>query len=441
MSLRGKLTAICAMPALLAGLVVPAGPAVADSGGSEQTVDVNVTIPDPGTLKVTDAQFRWGVNAEMTSGAFFGGCNFLSAGEAGDAGSSRVWEEQDGLYRAKDGNTRIETPGADGTWVPDSWDTRCLDSSGREVGTDMDESGTGAQVVIEQGSGSVDTAKGTASISWDGAFSLVMYGGMTYWSLSDPVLTVANGKGRITATATGYGADMVDSSKWTKLGETTITMAELPQVALAQDGIVATPAYKGVAINGLGDTEQVRSGDWWGSFPESWVEFNVKTGQAGYWYSTGGLRDPAKAPTDVYISYSALNPVEQQPPTAPPKTGFQEEAGANPQESDDDSSGAGPLIRGTILQQAAGALASPLTELAGTGTSVLEAATVATSAINWLGKSLIPDAIERAKDYRQPLLWSLAGLLALASVAWVGFRRGWLVWPFASKQKDQKTDS
>lgn len=435
MTARRKLNALLAVSVLLAALLVPT-PAHAEN----RDIELQVSIPHAGALEVTDAQFRWGVNVEMGSGAFFGGCNFLSAGVAGDAGSSRVWTEADGLYRSTAGNSRIEAPDAKGEWVTDSWDAKCRDGSGREVGTDFQETGTGAQAVIEKGTGTVDLEKGTASISWDGSFSLVMYGGLTYWTLSDPVLTVSNGRGTLTATASGYGADMNDSSQWQKLSESTITMADLPQVQLGEKGIITTPAYQGVTVDGL-ETEQVRSENWWGAFPNSWVEYNRKTGQSGYWYSTGGIRDAAKVASDVYISYTPQNPVLGQPQQAPPPiTSETNEITQNPNGNSLGQDGL-PSPASTVLQQAAGALTAPLAELIGSGTSILEAATVAGSAINWLGTSLIPEAIERAKDYRQALLWSLAGLLAMASVAWVGFRRGWLIWPFSAKQRDQNTDS
>lgn len=437
MSARRTLAAVLAVPSMLAALLVPATANAVQSGGEEQ-IDVRVSIPDPGKFEVTDAQFRWGVNTEMTSGSFFGGCNFLSAGVAGDAGSSRVWDKADGLYKSSDGNSRIEAPDAAGEWAVDSWDTKCLDASGRPVGTGIDEPGTGAQVVIEEGEGNVDTAKGTARIAWKGSFSLVMYGGMTYWSLSDPVLSVSNGKGTLTATASGYGSDMNDTSKWAKLAETTITMAQLPQVELGTNGIISTPAYKQVSTSGTADTVQSRTGEWWGAFPDSWIKFNANTGQAGYWFSTGGKRDAAKVASDVYVSYTPQHPVLEKPEANTGGAPGVQEPGGGIQDSTGSSSDLGSqsstTTTTTITQQPAGALAAPLAELAGAGTAVLEASNHAASALNWLGKSLIPEAIERVRDYRQPLLWSLAGLLALSSAAWIGFRRGWLIWPFSSKK-------
>ncbi len=81
-----------AAAALAALVVLPlatltATPATAAPGD----LDISVTVPSattaPGTgdpFTVSNASFRWGINAEAGSGAFFGGCNFLSAGVVGD---------------------------------------------------------------------------------------------------------------------------------------------------------------------------------------------------------------------------------------------------------------------------------------------------------------------------------------------------------------------
>lgn len=452
MKLR-KRFALSLAPALLAAaLMVPAMPVHAASDSGEIDVDIKVTIPSPGAFEVTDAQFRWGVNDESTSPAHEPGrCNFLSAGAAGDAGSSRVWSEADGFFSVKEGNTRIERPSEDGkSWVAETWQTRCTAPASRPDGT-----GTGGQVVIDQGSGNINVAKGTAQIKWSGSFSIVFYDGRTYWSLSDPVLDVANGKGKVTATASGYAADREDTTIWRELPDTTITMADLPKVELGQNGIVTTPAYRGVKLGaGAGkDLGQNTESDWWGSFPESWVKFNQSTGQGAFWYSSGGMYDRRKVATDMYISYTPTSPVidapvqVETPDAGAGDTSAEEPNGGATTDSKNsgtaNNAGTGQTSAGTttvqnLVNNMLSSALPPVAALAGAGTSVLEPAAFATSTISWLGKSLIPEAIERVMDYKEPLLWSLAGLLALGSVAWVGFRHGWLLWPFSSKSRGQK---
>ena len=49
-------------------------------------------------------------------------------------------------------------------------------------------------ISISGGSGTVDPTAGTATISWKGSFTLFAYSGMTFFSLSDPVLTITSTK-------------------------------------------------------------------------------------------------------------------------------------------------------------------------------------------------------------------------------------------------------
>lgn len=441
--------AVLAVPALAAIWALVPGAALADSG-DQKNVEVKVSIPQAEAYKVSDAQFRWGLNYEVTSGAHAGECNFLSAGVSPDAGSSHIWTEAEGFYSSSEGNTHIEKPNKDGTgWGTDSWAKKCQDGTGRKVGTAATETGTGAQVVIDRGEGQIDQAKGTAQISWKGSFSIVFYGGMTYWSLSDPVLTVANGKGTITATASGYAASREDTTRWDKLESRKITMATLPKVSLGVNGIVTTPAYQGVQLEGV-DPAQSREESWWGSFPKDWVDYNQSTGQASYWYSSGGAPDVRKVATDVYINYTPDNsviavPIKAKPPVTDDSDDDLSSEEATPQADPSQNSGADGPAAGSgdtgsgaaaqqLVQNVLNSVLPASSVLTGMGTSVLEPAALATSTMNWLGKSLIPEAIDRVLDYKQPLLWSLAGLLALSSVAWIGFRHGWLVWPFSSKK-------
>lgn len=291
---------------------------------------VDPEIPDPGTggtgstdkpdtgtkvsksFKVTDAQLRWGLNDEANSGAFYGGCNFLSAGVAGNAGSSRTWTESDGLYRATSGKVSIIKPDSTGAYHTATWATKCKDSSGTAVSTARGTS-TESLVTIDGGNGTVDPDAGTATISWKGSFTVVFYGGMTYWSVSNPVLTVKkDGTGTLKGTASGYGADMEDTGKWNKLSGRTITLATLSDVDVSgSKGITVVPDYVGVSVkvsNGSHGEQAAKTSTnkaYWGSFPQSFVNFQVLTGQSAYWYTSGGSRDSAKPATELVVSYDA----------------------------------------------------------------------------------------------------------------------------------------
>ncbi len=304
---RGLLRAALAVAVALG---VGASPAAA--AGPDEIV---VTVPGPGGPAAGDgtirnAQLRWGLNAESGGGAFAGGCNFLSAGLAGDAGGARVWREGDGLYRAQDGAVRIEKPTADGGWTTASWDTKCRDPRGAAVSASSTSSTTGNQVVIDGGTGT--RRDGAVEIRWAGSFTVAFYGGMTYWSVTDPVLTLdASGNGRLVGRAGGYGTSMDDMTAWTPIAPREVVLADLRSAAVsAESGFSVTPEYLGIVTAGGG---QIARSDanaaHWGSFPQSFVDFHRLTGQQGYWLTTGGVRDAAKPATPLTVSYDADAPV------------------------------------------------------------------------------------------------------------------------------------
>ena len=445
-SIRQTGIALAAVSILASLMIVPADLAYASkNGGDDKYLDVSVEIPEavknPKEFTVVDAQFRWGLNKETSSGAHGGGCHFLSAGIAGDTGSSRPWTESDGFYFAESGETRIEKPNSSGKWVLDSWDSKCLDASGREVGTSAIEQGTGAQVVIDGGTGSINTATGAAEIRWKGSFSVAMYNGQTYWSAADPMLSIANGKGTLSATLSGYGSDRLDTTKWSKLAPRQITLATLPSVQLGDDGIVTEPAYKQVRVDSV-ETPQFREGSNWGSFPTDFVGFQVQTGQGAYWYSSGDSGDVRKVASTLYAAYTPDASIA--PPIAPTTkpqvpggtdTGTGDHSGTGSNSDNNASSNDGSVIgggssQGTVVGN------GTVVETLPTGTVLTAATTAAVGAANWLGGSLIPDAIELATDHGEMLLWSIAGLLVLAALSWVGFRRGWFVLPFTTTKSD-----
>lgn len=290
--------------------------------------DVIVTIPEPkdgGTAGgvISNAQLRWGLNLEAGAGAFAGGCNFLSAGRAGDAGSSRVWTEADGLYSATDGNVRIEKPTASGGWAVASFADKCLDAAGNVVTLSSLTSATGNQAVIDGGTGRLIEGGGL-EISWKGSFTVVFYGGMTYWSVSDPQLALdAGGNGQLTGTASGYGSSMEDASRWEPIADQRIVLTELRGAGIRdQGGFTVVPEYLGVTAADAGQIPRTaENAAHWGAFPASFVDFHRSTGQLGYWLSTGGVRDPAKSATAVHVSFDADAPIAVAPPVMPPAAG------------------------------------------------------------------------------------------------------------------------
>jgi len=283
-----------------------------DGSGADQGAGDSST-----SVTLDDAVLAWGINTEVSSGAYFGGCNFLSAGAAGNTGSSRVWTQADGFYKAKDGNVSIRKAGAVSGWVTPTWATKCLQPDGKTAVTTA--TSTQSQVVVSGGKGTVDPTTGTASITWTGSFAVVFYGGLTYWTATNPTLTVAaDGTGTLKATGGGYGADRVDTSKWTKLDPTPITLATFTGVKLTDKGLTATPSYLGVAVTGVGQTEKTsENAKYWGSFPQDFMNFQQLTGQSTYWLASGGSGDARKLPTPVTVSYDAADQVEVTPTPTP----------------------------------------------------------------------------------------------------------------------------
>ncbi|GAA2234380.1 fibronectin type III domain-containing protein [Herbiconiux moechotypicola] len=276
----------------------------APTGAPPVVVRVEVTAPANSTLQLENAVLRWGLNDESNNGAYFGGCNFLSAGLTPDPGGSALFAPAQ--YSAKSGTVSIEKPDASGAYVPASWDTKCLDRTGTPLSSGTSTPYGGNQFVMTGGTGEVDRATGSASIRWDGDVTVVYYGGLTFWYLSDPVLTVENGVGTLTATGSGFGTDMDDQTKWQPIAPRTITLATFSGVQVGADGFTVTPDYRGVAVSLPADaTPQSRTGADWGSFPQSFVDFQRATGQAAYWYSSGGQADAAKPATPFVVGYDA----------------------------------------------------------------------------------------------------------------------------------------
>ncbi|MEB4615157.1 hypothetical protein OOT08_10955, partial [Leucobacter sp. M11] len=248
-------------------------------------------------ITVDNAVFRWGLNRETTGGAYFGGCNFLSAGTAGDAKGSRIWSRGDGFYQSSEGAVRLERPTPDGSGViVPSWDERCTNPAGASVNgktNNAADSTTQTVVRIEDGAGEIDPERNTADLSWEGSFTVAYYGGMTYWSAADPRLVVTpNGRGTITATLSGFGADMDNPEVWSVLPKRVVTLATLTGVRVTESGFTVAPDFLGVTVDAAGRNPQAErtsaNASWWGSFPQDFNDYHLLTGQSSYWYTTDG---------------------------------------------------------------------------------------------------------------------------------------------------------
>jgi len=427
---RARLAA--ALGAVLVLVVVGALPA-----GADDDVVIDVTIPEAEALRVTDAQLRWGVNAETGGGAFYGGCNFLSAGVAGSTGGSRPWTAADGFYAARAGAVRIEKDAKGGKTLA-SWATRCLDASGKPVSAGAVESTSGNEVVVDGGTGTVDVEAGAVSVRWKGSFTAVFYGGMTYWSASDPVLEVADGAGRLTATLSGWGADREDPTRWVALAPRTVTLAELQDVRVTRDGLVVTPQYVGRSVNApSGWTPQVArdatNAPFWGAFPQDFVDYQALVGQASYWYTSGGARDRAKPPTPVVVSFDASAPVTAR--------GDDDRPGSGGGAAQPEPTASAAVPRNVVRNRPATAARPPAAAVRGADASADGTTTGALQVPAGAGVQSLAATPAAPPDEGTSLLddlrhdplavGALGAVLLLASAGALGLRQGWVVLPWA----------
>lgn len=290
----------------LLALVLSAGPSALSAHADDTLPEPTAPskTPDPptdGTTTYANAQFRWSLNKLLHITPHFG-VNFLTAGKIADTDGAAM---SPGLWKVSEGAVRIERA-ADKKYGPATW-------AGFGTGADH-------QVVIDGGSGSVNVDQKNARIQWTGSFGVARYGGMTAFSVSDPVLTVKNGVGQVSATLSGFGVQregMGSSGGTGPLAPENVVLANLGPVDLSnQTGIRKAPKFYGVRVDHRGQVKDTKGR--FGSFPASFIKFVDQVGQAEFWM-TSGSDDDATAPSDVIISYDATKPFAVSPP--PPITG------------------------------------------------------------------------------------------------------------------------
>lgn len=255
---------------------------------------------------IDGAVFRWGINAEANAASFAPGTvNLLSAGIVTAASSAdRVTQAN---WKQTDGNTSILKRQSDGSYAAATFAGLRTDAAGTTITTGNGlNSGHIAEIV--GGTGMVDVDANTAVIQWTGSFTSAFYSGMTRSWITDPKLTVAaDGTGTVTATLGGYGTSMDDPDKFESLTpETDVVVATLTGVDVTPTGFTVTPEYLGRTVTvPEGSVAQVTGGATSGAFPQSFVDFQIKTGQGPYWYSSGGAADARKPASPLSIAYTA----------------------------------------------------------------------------------------------------------------------------------------
>lgn len=254
---------------------------------------------------IDDAVFRWGISAEANAAAYAPGTyNLLSAGIVSATSSSDLITATN--WKQSEGDVSVLKLQSDGSYADATFAGLRTNAAGTVIST-SNGLNSGHVVEIANGTGTVDPAAGTTEIQWTGTFTSAFYSGMTRAWITDPHLSVAaNGTGTVTATLGGYRTSMDDTSLFESITPAeNVVIATLTGVDVTATGFTVTPDYLGKTVNTGSGTPQVTTGPNFGAFPQSFVDFQVQTGQSSYWYSSGGAADARKPATPLAVSYTA----------------------------------------------------------------------------------------------------------------------------------------
>ncbi|MEU1623674.1 HtaA domain-containing protein, partial [Streptomyces sp. NPDC005722] len=257
---------------------------------------------------VSHASLEWGVNSIYQGGnPANAGCNFFSAGTQRE-------------FKDRQGGVRIVHRVADGTAQGISDATKCIPGAGSQLNQ---------RVLFTEGSGTADPVTGEATIRWEGAFTANAYAGMVTWYVKDPTLTVAeDGTGTLTATSGGMGSSRDNPGEQEEVPARRVTVATFDQVRLDTTagpggGVRISPRFSGVdyfpLTGGVRSTTSAISGavkearPGWGSWPESFVDFQYETGLSSYWHTSGLSDDPDKPPFDLSVGFDSAPDVKDVP--------------------------------------------------------------------------------------------------------------------------------
>ncbi|MEU6497771.1 immunoglobulin domain-containing protein, partial [Streptomyces sp. NPDC046984] len=266
-------------------------------------------ISGGGSLNLVDhASLEWGVNNIYQGGNPANtGCNFFSAGTQKD-------------FRAAQGDVRIIHRVSDGTAQGISEATKCIPATGTRLNQ---------RVLFTNGTGTANSTTGQATIHWDGAFTANAYSGLVTWYVKDPTLTIAeDGTGTLTATNGGMGSSRDNPGEQEELPARRVTVATFDQVRLdttagEDGGAQISPEFSGVdyfpLVDGVRSTASaipasVKDAEPdWGSWPQSFVDFQYETGLSSYWHTSGLSADPDKPPFDLSVQFDSAPDVRDVP--------------------------------------------------------------------------------------------------------------------------------
>lgn len=283
---------------------------------TEQPTQEPTPTEEPGEIEVDNAVFRWGLNDQANAHSHNPqreAINFLSAGVADPGGANRFLPKS--RWSAREGAVSIQKSVGSRQQLA-TWAGLRTAADGK---TPINSSSvfSGHTVVIRKGAGTVDAGSGDATISWQGTFTVLFYGGNTMLTVSDPTLEVTDGVGRVSAVLGGF-ASARNGGGWKKVTPRRVRIADLPQLELGKEGFSASPAYAGVKVSG--STKQDTTGTYAGAFPQPMIGFLKGMGTDQFWYSTGLSTDQTKVASDLLVSYDEANEVTPTPTSEPTPT-------------------------------------------------------------------------------------------------------------------------
>jgi len=268
------------------------------------TLTVTTPTPQPGTI--TAATVEFGFNEVHQGASPAGGCNYFVAGKVQGLGSD---------YQAIDGDVYVVKKLADGSSQVVSVGTRCTAAEGS---TSIDQ-----RFLFTAGHGT-SGAEGT-EIQWTGAGTVNAYGGLVSWYFEDPKLELdASGNGTITARVGGFGSSMDDPTVKVPLDpRENVEIATVKGATVVDGTLTIDPVYTGVDYFPLSDVQDPTSARTttsaipqaaktanpnWGSWPESFVDFQYATGLSSYWHTSGLSADPLKPPLPITVALEGSVP-------------------------------------------------------------------------------------------------------------------------------------
>jgi hypothetical protein len=277
----------------------------------DRSYDSRLLLPiegqTPDATPITAATVEFGFNAVHQGASPAGGCNYFVAGTVQGLGSD---------YTSVDGNVYVVKKQADGSSQVVDVTSRCTAAEG---------SGTIDQrFLFTAGEGETD-ADGT-TIRWTGAGTVNAYGGLVSWYFENPELVLdEKGDGRITARVGGFGSSMDDPAVKVPLEPREgVVIADVRGATISGGRITIEPVWKGVDYFPLTNPQDAASprsttsnvpqsakdaNPDWGSWPESFVDFQYATGLSSYWHTSGLTADPLKPPMPITVALSGSAPL------------------------------------------------------------------------------------------------------------------------------------